>query len=269
MKKLTLLLFSLSLFALLSPSNALGTCTVASLEGPYEVTFSGIGNPGRSGTSTGNNSAVNSAAVGVVNFDGAGNVSLRYTFAEGGTVSTSTLTTSDVGTYTVNVDCTGILYDITLATQYNLVLIGGGTEMFGVLANYTPALLQLKKQSVPARGCSDTVLAGNYAFKLTVYNSPGNASNFNPGNTFEVAEGVLSFDGLGKLSASYSLNNNGALVVANGDSGTYAVNSDCTGSFSDTTAGLDFNMVIVNGGAELFAIQSDTGYVSLLQAKAQ
>jgi hypothetical protein len=47
------------------------------------------------------------------------------------------------------------------------------------------------------------------------------------------------------------------------------VNSDCTGSFTDTTAGFDFNMVIVNAGTELSAIQSDTGYVSLLQAKAQ
>jgi hypothetical protein len=207
--------------------------------------------------------------VGVVNFDGMGNVTLRYTFAEGGFVSTSTLATPDIGTYTVHADCTAIIYDTTIAAQYNMVLIGGGTEMFGVVTNYTPVLVELKKQSVPAFGCNDTVLAGNYAFKLTVHSSPGNASNFNPGNTLEVAEGVLSFDGLGKLSATYTLNNNGVVTIANGDIGTYAVNSDCTGSFTDTTAGFDFNMVIVNAGTELSAIQSDTGYVSLLQAKAQ
>jgi hypothetical protein len=49
------------------------------------------------------------------------------------------------------------------------------------------------------------------------------------------------------------------VTVVGGDNGTYTVNSDCTGSFTDSTDGLDFNTVIVNGGAELFAIQSDTG----------
>jgi hypothetical protein len=131
MKKLTLLPFSLFLAALLFPPSAHSTCTVASLKGPYEVTVTGIGNPGRSGSSTGNNSQVNSAGVGVVNFDGMGNVTLRYTFAEGGFVSTSTLATPDIGTYTVHADCTAIIYDTTIAAQYNMVLIGGGTEMFG------------------------------------------------------------------------------------------------------------------------------------------
>jgi hypothetical protein len=249
--------------------SALSTCSAASLSGPYEVTFSGFGNPGRDGTATGNASKVPSAAVGVLNFDGAGNMSVRYTFAEGGFLSTATLVTPDVGTYTVNGDCTGVFYDTTIATQYNMVLIGGGTEMFGVLANYTPAWLDLKKQNVPAGGCTNTVLAANYAFKLSVSDSPGNASNFNPGATHEVAEGVLTFDGLGKLSASYTLNNADVVTVVKGDTGTYAVNSDCTGSFTDVTAGIDFNIVIINGGTELFAIQSDTGYVSLLHAKTQ
>jgi len=66
-----------------------------------------------------------------------------------------------------------------------------------------------------------------------------------------------------------SLNNTDVVTVVDGDKGTYVVNLDCTGSFTDSTAGLDFNIVIVNGGAELFAIQSDTGYVSLLQVKMQ
>src|SRR5215469_16196142 len=138
-----------------------GGCSEASLDGPYESTFSGFGNPGRDGTATGNAGKVPSAAVGLVYFDGHGNVTTTFTFAEGGNVSTTSPTSPETGTYTVKGDCTAVIYDTTRGTQYNMVLIGGGTEMFGVLANYTPALLELKKQNVPAAGCSNAVLAGN------------------------------------------------------------------------------------------------------------
>jgi hypothetical protein len=246
------------------PVYAQNGCSVATLEGPYEATLSGFGDPGREVTATGNAGKVPEAAVGVANFDH-GKLSATFTLAEGGNVSTF----ADVGTYTVNEDCTATIYDTTRGGQFNMVLIGGGTEMFGVSANYAPAFLELRKQNVPAAGCSDAVLTGNYAFKLSVLDSPGNARNFNPGVTREMAAGVLTFNGSGTLSASYTLNYEEVVTVVQGDKGTYTVNSDCTGSFTDSTAGLDFNIVIVNGGAELFAIQSDTGYVSLLQAKMQ
>ena len=262
--------------ALKASQNLLDGCSEANLNGSYEVTLSGFGNPGRANTATGNASKVPLASVGVANFvpnsDGPGSVSARFTIGEGGNVSTAALTTPDVGTYTVNGDCTAVIYDTTRGGQFNMVLIRGGTEMFGVGANYYPAFLELKKQNVPAAGCSDAVLTGNYAFELSVLDSPGNASNFNPNVTRERAAGVLTFNGSGTLSASYTLNNEDVVTVVTGDKpdkGTYSVNSDCTGSFTDSTAGLDFNFVIVNGGAELFAIQSDTGYVSLLQAKVQ
>ena len=255
--------------ALNGSQNLIDGCSEANLNGSYESSLSGFGNPGHAGTATGNASKVPLATVGVLNFDGHGNASARFTIAEGGNVSTAALTTPDVGTYTVNGDCTAVLYDTTRGGQFNVVLIGGGTEMFGVSANGGPAFLEGKKQNIPAAGCSDAVLTGNYAFKLSVLDSPGNASNFNPGVTRETAAGVLTFNGSGTLSASYTSNNEDVVTVVKGDKGTYAVNPDCTGSFTDSTAGLDFNFVIVNGGAELFAIQSDTGYVSLLQAKVQ
>ena len=264
--------------ALNGSQNLLDACSEANLTGSYEATLSGFGNPGPAITATGNASKVPLAAVGVANFvpnsDGPGSVSARFTIAEGGNVSTAALTTPDVGTYSVNGDCTAVIYDATRGGQFNMVLIGGGTEMFGVGANYFPAFLELKKQNVPA-GCSEAVLTGNYAFELSVLDSPGNASNFNPNVTRERAAGVLTFipsqtpGTPGTLSASYTLNNEDVVTVVTGDKGKYTVNSDCTGSFTDSTAGIDFNFVIVNGGAELFAVQSDTGYVSLLKAKMQ
>lgn len=54
------------------------------------------------------------------------------------------------------------------------------------------------------------------------------------------------------------------------DGGTYTVNPDCTGSLSVTTGpatGLTFNTVVIGGGAEIFAINTATGFTSRVDAK--
>ena len=51
--------------ALNGSQNLLDGCSEASLDGPYEATLSGFGNPGRANTATGNASKVPLAAVGV------------------------------------------------------------------------------------------------------------------------------------------------------------------------------------------------------------
>jgi hypothetical protein len=53
------------------------------------------------------------------------------------------------------------------------------------------------------------------------------------------------------------------------DSGTYTVNSDCTGTTTDTTIDIHFNSVTVGGGAEVFAIETAEGFTTTFDAKKQ
>jgi hypothetical protein len=118
-------------------------------------------------------------------------------------------------------------------------------------------------------GCSDATLSGNYAFVYTGFGTRGHTSK-GPTNTPGAVVGVLTLDGAGNSSASYTAVFNGsASTTSTPDIGTYSVNSDCTGTTTDTTAGIHFNFAIAGGGAEIFAIQTDQGNTATFDAKKQ
>jgi len=120
--------------------HAQGGCSVATLTGNYSFTATGATAPSRSGRGKNN---VPFAAVGVITFDGAGNFSDTYTVVLNGVASPA----SDVGTYTVNSDCSGTLTDTTVNMHANLAIVSGGSEVFGILTDrgFT-VTLDLKKQ---------------------------------------------------------------------------------------------------------------------------
>src|SRR6266852_4589236 len=90
--------------------HAQGGCSNATLTGNYAFIYSGANAPGHS--VTGKNTFGN-AAVGVLTFDGAGNLpSITYTVVFN--VHASSTSVPDTGTYTVNSDCTGTLTDETI-----------------------------------------------------------------------------------------------------------------------------------------------------------
>ena len=118
--------------------------------------------------------------------------------------------------------------------------------------------------------CSNATLTGNYAFIYSGSNAPGHSVTGK--NTFgNAAVGVLTFDGAGNLSSiTYTVVFNGnASSTTVPDTGTYTVNSDCTGSLTDTTIDVHFNIATVGGGAEFFAIQTDEGNTDTFDAKKQ
>jgi hypothetical protein len=77
-------------------------------------------------------------------------------------------------------------------------------------------------------GCSDATLKGEYAFGVTSYTPPG-LSDGPP----QVVAGIKVFDGKGKFTQrdyiGDSLRTRGQTDFATGETGTYTVNSDCTG----------------------------------------
>jgi len=167
----------------------------------------------------------------------------------------------------VNSDCTGSFTDTTAAIDFNMVIIGGGTELFATQTDAgLTAILDAEKQQ---GGCTDTTLTGKYAFKETGFVLPGKAALAEQTSNPIATAGVLTFDGAGNLSASYTFSDVGVIGTATSDIGTYTVNPDCTGSFTDATGGVHFNLVIVGGGTKVFAIDTDDGLTAIVDAKKQ
>lgn len=115
-------------------------------------------------------------------------------------------------------------------------------------------------------GCSDATLTGNYAAIVTGA-APGHSVK-GQNNVPNAAVGMVTFDGAGNFSDTYTIVFNGAARTAS-DTGTYTVNSDCTGTFTDATIDVHYNIVTVGGGAELFGIETDAGFTDTLDAKKQ
>jgi hypothetical protein len=78
-------------------------------------------------------------------------------------------------------------------------------------------------------GCSNATLKGDYAFGVTAYTPPGL-----PNGPPRVVAGIKTFDGKGKFTqrdyVGDSLRTTGQTDFSTGETGTYTVNSDCTGS---------------------------------------
>ena len=118
--------------------------------------------------------------------------------------------------------------------------------------------------------CSNATLTGSYGFKQQGFglrnSKPAKLGNMIPFATV----GVVTFDGAGNASFTVTqvLNSSGAEFFE-AIPGTYTVNSDCTGTVTIEDFGLHFNIVTVGGGAELFAIQTETGTTNIVDAKKQ
>jgi|SRR5215471_18791937 len=119
-------------------------------------------------------------------------------------------------------------------------------------------------------GCTDATLTGNYAFSQPGFTTPNKSVKGNEDPA--AAVGVFAFDGAGNISSSYTVAFKGVISAGQTGSGTYTVNSDCTGSISFTAgdaAGFTLNTVIVGGGIEIFGIATTPSYTVTVDAKKQ
>jgi hypothetical protein len=118
-------------------------------------------------------------------------------------------------------------------------------------------------------GCSNATLKGEYAFGITAYTPPGLSSG-----PPSVGAGIKVFDGQGNLTQrdyrSDSLRTTGQTDFApkGQETGTYIVNSDCTGSMeidlnvphvpTGTSSGvLDIRFVISDGGRHIHEVVAE------------
>ena len=72
--------------------------------------------------------------VALTTFDGAGNFSATYTDVSPGRPGgySAPVRGTITGTYTVNSDCTGSMSSPSFGLTWDLVIIGGGTEVLGI-----------------------------------------------------------------------------------------------------------------------------------------
>jgi hypothetical protein len=115
-------------------------------------------------------------------------------------------------------------------------------------------------------GCTDASLGGNYGFTLTGFISFG--KNTSPTLMPAASVGLITFHGDGTFIATYVNTRSGA-ALGETDTGAYDVKPDCTVSVSDQTVGTHYSGVIVGGGNELLAIQTDPGDTQTIDAKKQ
>jgi len=113
-------------------------------------------------------------------------------------------------------------------------------------------------------------LNGNYSFKTTGFTTPRHSIK---GTEIPVAVvGLDTFDGAGNISATATIAVKGGVFTGLTTSGTYNVNSDCTGSITDTAgvaSGETQDMVIVSGGTEIFGIDAVPSTTATFVAKKQ
>jgi hypothetical protein len=110
------------------------------------------------------------------------------------------------------------------------------------------------------KGCSNATLQGTFA-----YTSTGSITS-PPDLAGPIAEvGAETFDGKGTTAATATLSSNGTILQL-AITGTYTVNSDCTGTMelqvvSPFQATVDVYFVIDNAGDEFQGMETNTGFV--------
>jgi hypothetical protein len=122
-----------------------------------------------------------------------------------------------------------------------------------------------------AQTCSHQSLKGSYGYTVTgtVVSSVGLIS---PGPFGAV--GRITFDGRGGVTTVRTLSDNGAVLQHDAGSGSYTLNSDCTGSFTISVGppGNEVHLsldIVLDGTYQLRGIVTNPGLVLLFEARRQ
>ncbi|HYL38133.1 MAG TPA: hypothetical protein VEV17_19610 [Bryobacteraceae bacterium] len=204
-----------------------------------------------------NSAATGAAFLGVMNFQGAGNVTGSYSFVMGGNNAQAPQSSAGTftGTYSNNSDGTGsvtIAFDIGFTVTLATVITDGGQGLQLAMTNCSGGCnINGTEVSGFARAAYTGSPNGSYGFQLN--NSPLPAGTI----------GVVSFDNAGNAIVSFtSVGVGGASgqppVSAGTLIGTYTMNPDGSGAINVAAAGQGANstfaMVITDGGSGIMLL---------------
>jgi hypothetical protein len=212
-------------------------CTQNNLNGAYGYFFTG--------------SAVDIgpvAAVGLVTFDGEGNVSHKDALNTNG----KTIRRSGNGNYQVNSNCTGSVAVTGDFGQFSfdfMIIPGSSGKEFSLIVTNPGAIQTGEAVHVGEEECTLATLHGAYRL-----------SGFTPPGPLRAAVGFRIADGKGTYYGEDTQSINGVIgvriVMA-----PYTVNADCTGT--SPGSGGEFDVVFVDNGNQVFFLRVDPGFISL------
>lgn len=233
--------------------NAQCTLGNATLHGTYIV--SGAGTVVGVGSLT---------AVGVHTWDGHGNTVATYTASVNGTIYPGITVT---GGYSVNTDCTASLTESD-GSHYNFVVSPNGNSATWIRTDAGTVVIgtetRLRKREQPEMAAAAVSLSpaaqcplGN-ATKHGTYLVSGTGTIVGVGPISAVGE--ITYDGQGNSIATVTLSVNGTIHSGVTVTGTYTVNSDCTGSHTESN-GSHYDFVVTTEGNTASWIEVDSGTV--------
>lgn len=115
-------------------------------------------------------------------------------------------------------------------------------------------------------GCSLSTLKGSYGILDSGFSATGThgSAQFPVG-----AVGVMTFDGDGNTTGSFASSFNGKSTSDIPYTGTYTVNSVCSGLMTSTDGADNFAFAIVSGGTDVLATDVSPGTTASLELKKQ
>jgi hypothetical protein len=218
-------------------------CSNATFTGTYGISFGGIDSHGRL-----------RAAVAQITTDGKGKFTGVESESKGGVIHSVVPVT---GTYAVKANCTGSgswLPQGGKVRHYNLVVVsgGGGAELIQTDTGHTESGFA-QAQGTPT--CTNAGVKGTFGF-----HAAGSFVGVGPAAFI----GQFKLDGAGNVAGNESGSVNGTILNGVPLSGTYTVNSDCTGTATVTPQGqtaVNLNLVVVGGGSKVLALETDANSI--------
>jgi hypothetical protein len=244
--QLSVVLLAVGLVMSALPSSA--ACSNTTIKGSYGFLI------------TGTNSTALAAVVGQITADGTGGLTGSETISNDGVISSSVALT---GTYSIKTTCTGsatITPSGFPSSKYNLTVVSSGKQIEMVdtdtgITQFGYALTQGNST------CTAAAIKGTFGFE---------GGGFNSSLVPLAVAGQAKLDGAGNLTGTES-QSTGGTILSGAISGTYTVNSDCTGTitltFSHGTSTTNF--VIVNGDQSALEISTNSGNIVTTTATKQ
>lgn len=183
--------------------------------------------------------------------DGNGNLSGSATLSQAGHIQSETFT----GTYTVNSDCTGTVttIDSNGPAHFSIDIVDNGQQILFIESDAGVAVSGSAKPQ--ATNCTTQTVSGSYGYAITgwTFDSSGKGWGY-------AESGKVVADGAGGLSSVATASQQG--TIARGTlSGTYSVNSDCTGTVTFSNSGGQLNFVVVASGREVDYVETQNNTV--------